>query len=267
MNRERDFDQALRHWLDDGADQAPERFVWAALEETERIAQRGAWQASLEGFLMKLKTAAPYLGVAAVVVLALAAYQLVLRPDIGGPNESASPSARAITADDLPSIVLSADLPAGWTLDNTVTANSSVILYPTRSVEGSARIMEVVGTLVGGQANEFTGPPEGGIYTSWVALFDSPEDAQGALEIYLPDFESADGWGLSAATLPALGDESHLFSGTTLRLVAGPAGTDPVLSQVYIWRVGSLLLAAAGFFDYDATTLQSVALEMNTRAH
>ncbi len=55
MNRERDFDQTLARWLDDGADQAPERIVWAALEETERIAQRGARQALLEGLVMKLK--------------------------------------------------------------------------------------------------------------------------------------------------------------------------------------------------------------------
>jgi hypothetical protein len=266
MNRERDVDQILKHWLADGADRAPERFVWAALEETERIAQRGAWQASLEGFLMKFKTAAPFLGVAAVAILALAAYQL-WGPGVGGPHESASPTPRAVTAGDLASIVPGDDLPSGWTLDNTITANSSVILYPTRSVGGADQALGVVGTLVGGQANEFTGPPEGGVYTAWVALFDTPADAQRALQIYLPDFESADGWGLSPATVPALGDESHVFSGTTLRLIAGPAGTDPVPSQIYIWRVGSLLLAAAGFFDYDAATLQSVALAMNDRAH
>jgi hypothetical protein len=266
MNRERDVDQILKHWLADGADRAPERFVWAALEETERIAQRGARQASLEGFLMKFKTAAPFLGVAAVAILALAAYQL-WGPGVGGSDESASPTPRAITAGDLPSIVLSADLPTGWTLEDTVSANSKIILYPTRSAAGSDRAIGVVGTLVGGQANEFSGPAGAGAYVSWVALFDTAEHAQRALEIYLPDFESADGWGLEPATLPALGDESHLFSGATHRFVAGPPGTEAVPSRIYIWRVGTLLLAAGGFFDYDEATLRSVALEMDARTH
>jgi len=72
---------------------------------------------------------------------------------------------------------------------------------------------------------------------------------------------------LTAEQRAAIVLQYYRFSGATLRLVAGPAGTDPVPSQIYIWRVGSLLLAAAGFFDYDATTLQSVALGMNDRAH
>ena len=100
MNHERDFDQTLRHWLDDGADQAPERFVWAALDQVERTAQRGAWRASLEGLLMNLKPAAPILGVAAAIVLAIAAYQLLVGANVGNPDPSPSSTPRLITSAD-----------------------------------------------------------------------------------------------------------------------------------------------------------------------
>ena len=103
MNREVDFERTIRSWLDDGANRAPERFVWAALEDVERMPQRGAWWALLEGTLMKLKPAAPLLGVAAVVIVAIAMYQL-FGGNVGARNEP-SPTPRTFTSADLPTIV------------------------------------------------------------------------------------------------------------------------------------------------------------------
>jgi hypothetical protein len=94
MNRQRDVDQLLRTWLEDGLDQAPERFVWAALEQVDRAPQRGAWRVSLEGFLMRFQPAAPILGVAAVAIAAVALYVAFAGGNVGdpGPTDTPAPS-------------------------------------------------------------------------------------------------------------------------------------------------------------------------------
>src|SRR5258708_3643165 len=76
MNREPNVDEIVARWVDDGPEVAPERLVWAALEEVERTPQRGAWRVSLENAPMFKKIAVPVLGVAAVVLVAIIAYQL-----------------------------------------------------------------------------------------------------------------------------------------------------------------------------------------------
>ena len=68
--------------------------------DVERTAQRGAWQASLEGLFMKLKTAAPYLGIAAVIVLAIAAYQVLVGPERGQPGPKPEPKPNASRVHD-----------------------------------------------------------------------------------------------------------------------------------------------------------------------
>ena len=100
MNRERDVNDTVNRWLDEGADRAPERFVWAALEEVERTPQRGAWWVSLENLNMPVKFAAPVLGIAAVLALALAVGAFVLGgQNVGGPSDpSPSPEASSDAA-------------------------------------------------------------------------------------------------------------------------------------------------------------------------
>ena len=104
MNRDLDFDQALRDWLDEGSDHAPERFIWAALEDVERSAQRGAWRVSLEERLVNMKPVALVLVTAAVIVAALAGYQLIAGPNVGNPGPTPTPLPPAsFSAADLPS--------------------------------------------------------------------------------------------------------------------------------------------------------------------
>lgn len=106
MNRERDFDQLLTTWLDDGADVAPERFVWEAIERAEWTPQRSRWRATLGGLnIVRMQPTALIAGVAAAVVLAVVLYVAFSAPPVGNANPSVSPSTTpsATTSDNPPS--------------------------------------------------------------------------------------------------------------------------------------------------------------------
>jgi hypothetical protein len=261
MNREGDFDQTLRHWLDDGADQAPERFVWAALDDVERTAQRGAWQASQEGLFMKLKTAAPYLGIAAVIVLAIAAYQVFAGPNVGnsGPSPSPSPTAtpRVFTTEDLPKIVFNGrTAPEGMIVDNTTIGSPAlrVPLPPDSEIDQTAFIDALMTNL---------DSTETGGYVSWGALFETAADAEVAFDFIVSQHGSA-GWGMTrSSTDPGLGEESATFT--------GPAYNIFETNITHLWRVGNLVLAAVAVGDVavgdaNAATLLAFAELMDERA-
>ncbi|HTI30386.1 MAG TPA: hypothetical protein VL687_08520 [Methylomirabilota bacterium] len=95
MNREPNVDEIVARWVDDGPEVAPERFVWAALEEVERMPQRGAWRIALENTPMFNKIALPVLGVAAVALVAILAYQQLGTDRGQAPSASPSPSGAA----------------------------------------------------------------------------------------------------------------------------------------------------------------------------
>jgi hypothetical protein len=95
MNREPNVDEIVARWVDDGPEVAPERFVWAALEEVERTPQRGAWHLALENASMFKKIAIPFLGVAAVVLVAFIAYEQLGTDRGQAPSLSPSPSGAA----------------------------------------------------------------------------------------------------------------------------------------------------------------------------
>jgi hypothetical protein len=259
MNRERDFDQTLRHWLDDGADQAPERFVWAALEDVERTAQGGAWQASLEGLFMKLKTAAPYLGVAAAVVLAVAAYQVLVAPNVGGPGPSPSPTPtpRVFTTEDLAAIVFNGrTAPEGMIVDNTTIGSPAlrVPLPPDTVVDETAFVDALMTNL---------DSTETGGYVSWGALFETAADAEVAFDFIVSQHGSA-GWGMARSSVdPGLGDESVTFTGAAYDIFE--------TNITHLWRVGNLVLAAVAVGDVavgeaNAATLLAFAELMDERA-
>jgi hypothetical protein len=237
MNRERDFDQTLGDWLDDGADQAPERFIWAALDSVERTAQRGAWQASLEGLFMKLKTAAPYLGVAAVIVLAIAAYQLIAGPNVGnsGPSPSPTPTPRVFATEDLPKIVLNGrTAPEGMIVDNTTVGSPAlrVPLPPDTVIDESAFIDALMTNL---------DTTDTGGYVSWGALFETAADAEVAFDFIAGQHGSA-GWGMACSSAdPGLGDESVTCTGAAYNIFE--------TNITHLWRVGNLLLAAVAVGD------------------
>jgi hypothetical protein len=100
MNRDRNVDDIVTQWVDEGPDAAPERFVWAALEAVEHTPQRGGWRIALENMPMVAKLALPIVGAAAVLVLAIFAYQQFGGTGTGdgppaSPDVTISPSAAA----------------------------------------------------------------------------------------------------------------------------------------------------------------------------
>jgi hypothetical protein len=252
MNREHDFDQTIRSWLDDGADRAPERFVWAALQDVERTDQRGARWALLDGLLMKIKPAAPILGVAAVVLLAIAMFQF-LGGNVGGPNPTSTP--RSYSSEDLAAIVVSEqNAPEDLTFARSQEGYLSLVT-PFRPGGPALDLDPFVGSLT----NYFDGTGTGDAYegyVSWSALFETEDDADQAYDYLVIEHES--GWGLErSAADPNLGDKSVSYTG---------AAYDWEDAHVILWRTDNLLLAAVGVGLFDAETVRSLADAMADRA-
>jgi hypothetical protein len=253
MNRERDFDQTLRRWLDDGADQAPERFVWAALEDVRHTNQRGARWALLEGTIMKLKPVAPILGVAAVVLLAIAMFQL-LGGNVGGPDPTPTP--RSYSAEELAAIVVSEQTaPEGLTFARSQEGGVSLVI-PLRpggpSFEMDAFVESLTKYFDGvGSEDAYEG------YVSWSALFETNSDAERAFEFLVTEHESAEGWGLEPSAAANLGDEGVSYTG---------AAYDWEEAHVILWRADNLLLAAVGVGAFDTEMVRSLAEAMSDRA-
>jgi hypothetical protein len=259
MNREHDFDRTIRSWLDDGADRAPERFVWAALEDVERTAQRGAGWALLETAIMKLKPAAPILGVAAVVLVAIAAYQF-LGGNVGGPPEpTPTPTPRVYVAEDLPTIVASiSSAPELMVVDNTSTALDALNRPLTPRSRGFNEAAYVDARMANLNSDE-----DGGL-VSWAVVFETVADADAAFDFLAAEHDSDDGWGMEPWDGHlALGDESAAYEG---------AAYDFDLARIHLWRVNNLLLAAvvvdvAEISDADVDSVRSLAEWMDERAH
>jgi hypothetical protein len=261
MNVERDTDRQLRAWASEGIDRAPERFVWAALDEIEQLRQRTPWRTRVDGLAIRLRPAAALVGAAAVILVAIAIIARVVAPNLGVGVP------RQFETADLPGIVLWDDtIPAGWTLDNLVSNPLEVSLVPIRSMTGpelDAR-SEPDG-LVAGRFTNGLGQPDLS-FISWAALFATDAHAKAALPFYAREMEAADAWGLGPGEPIAFGDGGHVFTGQTTAFLGPPTGVDPTLAEIYLWRDGNLLLAFGGFGEYDAAELRAVAEAMNARA-
>jgi hypothetical protein len=259
MNRNRDFEETLKDWLDDGADHAPERYIWSALDDVERTAQRGAWLVSLEDLLVTIKLPALVLGTATVIIItALATYQLV-GPNPGAspsPSSSAQPAAGPFTAEDLPNIVVTAaNAPGGLTVDGTETGEAALVVPLRVDSHPGGPFLEQVGFVDALMTN--LNSTETGGYVSWSALFETAAGAEVAFD-FVADEHGSSGWGMERSSVdPGLGDESASFT--------GPAYDIFETNGVYLWRVDNLVLAAVGVGDYDADQLRSMADLMNER--
>lgn len=260
MNVERETDRRLRAWTSEGIDRAPERFVWAALDEVERIPQRTAWQTRLDSLSLRLRPAAGLLGAAAVVLVASAILVRVTAPN---PSIGGAPAFEAV---DLPGIVVWQDtMPGTWTLDNLVSNPTDVRRIPIRSMTDAElqALPNPDGYLVG-RYSDFSGPDA--VYMSWGALFENSVQAAAALPFYQHEMEAADAWGLGPGEPITLGSGGLVYTGETTALMGRPTGVDPIPAQIYLWRDGNLLLAVAGWFDFDESELRAVAEGMDRRA-
>jgi hypothetical protein len=253
MNRERDLNHTVNRWLDEGADRAPERFVWAALEEVERTPQRGAWRVSVENLQMPFKLMAPVLGVAAVLALAVAAYQL-----LGTSNVGIDRPPRTYVSEDLPTIIITPfNAPEGVTATSADAGEAALDTPirpggPTIGRDGfiDARMSNIDSTEAGG-------------YVSWAALFETAAHAEAAFDDLVAAHESADGWGMQRSSdSPSIGDESVMLTG-------GAYNFDH--AEVYVWRVNNLVLAAVGVGvgvgDFESDRVRFIADVMDSRTH
>jgi len=250
MNHEREFDESLATWLDEGAETAPERFVWTAISDAEHTAQHGAWLVLLKEFFMHLKPAAPILGVVAVAALAVATYQLVWAPNVGGPTIGP----REFTADDLPAIVMNEENAlAGFTIDEANRQTGALALAMPLRPGG-----DTIDTTAFVDALAITGGDDVGGYTTWTALFETPEAANDAFEFIAAEHDSPEGRDLAdTRTDPGLGEQSATWTGQQY---------DFVSAQTIFWREGNLLLAVVGFAEWDADDVRALADAMASRA-
>jgi hypothetical protein len=202
---------------------------------------------------MTTKPALTLVALSVIAVLGIAAYQLLW---VGG-RVGEPPEPRIVAASELQEIVMNADeAPPGMNLDGIYTDRNDVLLRPIISVEGpdAAPITQQPGFLTG-RFTEFSNEQAGVL--SWAALFETTADADQALALYEEEVRSADGYGLTSRVDAALGDEGAFYSD----------GNDPAFNaQVYLWRVGNLVLAAATYGDFDADELGRLAEGMDDRA-
>lgn len=260
MNVERDREPELRAWVSEGVDRVPERFVWAALDDIERLPQRRPWRAGIEGFAAHLRPAAAVLGVAAAIVVALVVTVRVALPDdgVGGPG-------RPFVLNDLERIVVWEDtMPPTWTLDNLVSNPEQVRIIPIRSLtdEEIDALVADKARYLGGRYTDFSGPDS--VFISWATAFERDVDAAEAMGFYEDEMAAPSGWGLGPGTSTGLGDAGLVFEGATTRLMGAPG--DPVPMQLYLWRRGNVLLALGGWFEFDRDELRGIADAMDARA-
>jgi hypothetical protein len=206
---------------------------------------------------MKLKPAAPMLGVAAVVLLAIAMYQL-LGANVGTPGEP-SPTPRTFTSADLPNIVFTeANAPDGFTVDTTESGRGA-LLTPLRP---GGEIFDL-NVFVDGLMTNLNSTDTGG-FVSWSAIFETEADADAAYDLLVTEHDSDDGWGMERSSSdPGLGDESATFTGAAYDIFE--------TNTVHVWRVGNLVLAAVAVGDLAVgeeanSRLLGIAREMDSRA-
>ena len=179
MNRDRNVDDIVTKWVDEGPDAAPERFVWAALDVVERTPQRGRGRIALENMPMFAKLALPIVGAAAVLAIAVLAYQQLGGTGTGNgpsasPEPTASPSASAAAASPCRSEVVT--VPAPRTLD--------VVWCIPRGLD---QVVVAFG---------FDGPAEWigeGVYTGGESLYLRPTNGR-AIAFFLNGPDTADAW-------------------------------------------------------------------------
>lgn len=269
MNRQTDPDALLRRWLDDGANTAPDRFVQAALQEIETTGQRRLrWNLPRRQGMTIHRYGAYAAAAAATIVLLAVGLAYVAGPrDTGGevPSPGATATPDLITSEQLEAISLYGG-PArmGESSGFAEIAGEGVVsggeealvaLLPPESVDidrsgfAGARYVEFSGPLL-------DDPRTRASVATYVAIFETTEDAEGAYEFLVDAHESPDGWNLTPITTSEeLGVERVQY--------AGPA-YDRGEAIVYVWRERNAVLAAVAWDDTSPLMLIDVARRMES---
>lgn len=195
-------------------------------------------------------------GIAAVVVLAVVAGQLLVRPlGIGGPH--------TIAAEDLPAIIANAsNTPGTWEQDPD-QRGAITLATPMRST----REPPSAGFIDGRTTTMCELDADGNAVNcilAWGALFESVGEADAAYAFYIDDFQASDGWAIPATLrtdLLDLGDEALLYTD-----VQDPAENARRLTGIYFWREETLLMAAVGVAEMELDVLREIAYAMQARA-
>ena len=265
MNRSRDIDRILDRWMDDGPSVVVDRVIAGAMTDIQTTRQRGARWAPLKELFMTWKHAVVVVGLAAVIIVGIAAYQYVSG---GGQRAghlaespqivSASPEA-APSAPDLAEIVVTNDnAPEGWAVEWTLRGREA-LAYLIRY----GQVSNATPGFIDARATEICSSIGLGCGISWGALYESEADAEAAFDLFHAEMQV--GWGLGdrAQSIGLGEDEGHDY-GNNL-------GNAPA-NQAKLWRKGTLLLGVIGLAELDAVAelesdeLRPVAEEMNSRS-
>ena len=256
MTHWRDTDRMLDRWMDDGPTVVTDHVIAGAMTEIQTTRQRGTRWAPLKELFMISKHAAMAVGIATVVIVGIAAYQLM--PD-GSPSVGASPSPTA--PPDLAGIVvMNENAPDGWTFDATLRGRN-VLAYLIRYGEAVEAGNAFPG-FVDARATEFCAEGQG-CGASWVGLYGSEADADAAFELFHGEMLVGWGLGFDGHGLDLGEDEGRAYSNNLGNAAAHDA---------YLWRTGTLLLGVIGLavpegeaeLEHDA--LRSIAEAMNARS-
>ncbi len=241
------FEERLARALREYADQAVVAF------DPDGIAERAVSAPPLPSPGTR-RAALALAGLAAAVVLAIVVGTIIGSPvGIGGPP--------AIEAADLPRIVANASNTPGEWNQSLDEGGVPSLRTPMRS----SRAGPVAG-FVDGRTTEMCRVDASGNETdctlAWVALYGTDQQAGDAMALVIGEFESADGWGIppgSGEAVSGLGNEATLY-----RDVQDPTG--PRLTAIFLWREGSLLMAASGVDGMPLDRIRAIADQMQTRA-
>lgn len=122
-------------------------------------------------------------------------------------------------------------------------------------VSGRAEEFLALPGMLDGHYRTFSG--DGGALLSLALVFDTVDHARRAYALFLKEFESEDGYGLSTDAPTAWGDEGVCDT--------GPVPTTLGNETICVWRSGSVLMAAGGALGAP-DRLFAIAADMNARA-
>lgn len=274
MNRQADHDAVVRRWLDEGPDAAPERFVLAALHQIETSGQRHQRWALPGRHTMTIHRLAIYAASAAVGVLAfvgLTYFAGSRAPGADqGPSASVTAQADLVEPEQLEAITLDQG-PGTQGEDSGIASIHGP--SPQRVLGGEDALVALLPAGTSGSISdgftaaryvEFSGPLLNDPRTraslaTYVALFETEEDARRAYAVLVDAHASPAGWDLEEQpAMDDLGSERVQF--------AGPAYQRGE-SLIYLWLQRNAVLAAVAWDDTSPLLLLDVARRMDSWTH